>query len=503
MNFLDRLKKAKEVEENEAEERAGLNSLRFSGEKQPRSRKLARRQVVMDIVPPRQESAETPPIKKPEKNIEAPRPKPDEYREDWQETPGPDDKLGSPSVTLNKDIPIKTWEPEGLKRTRVKKRMALALAALAAAASFILPTFIFPKFSISIFPKIYSVSVPPLELTAAANVKTLEPASKKIPSIAVEVEKTISREYESSGTKFLRDKSQGTIEIFNAFSSSPQTLVTGTRFQDPSGKIFRLEKGVIITGAGVEEGKIIPTSVKAKVAADAPGESYNIEPSEFRIPGFRGTPKYQGFYAKSAEKFGGGFEGQARVVTADDLKRASEDTTKVLSEELRLDLEKRIPADPDLLAPPGGREIAVLELAGPRAGDRFDRFTITASGRGRLTAVRNSHIAQVLGALLITPAADDSVKFPNDQNKLSIAAGKSSAAPGELRLVLSGELDYWREINIGNLAETLRTSTPKKSEAYLRGREEIKSFELKRFPRWLWFISQRPGGLEIDLQKPE
>ncbi len=73
-----------------------------------------------------------------------------------------------------------------------------------------------------------------------------------------------------------------------------------TRFLALDGKIFRLTKGITVPGAKIVEGKIIPSSIEAAVIADQPGEAYNIGPvSRFSIPGLKGTPKYEAFYAES------------------------------------------------------------------------------------------------------------------------------------------------------------------------------------------------------------
>lgn len=491
MGYLDRLKKEK-----------GLNSNSDAMPPLGPSKKT-KRPLVRDIMPPEGQS-----------EIRAMAGGRKEVRKDKGETQGAKEKgqaapeikpLSKPApvpLLADQDIAIRTWEPAAARYSRWRRKIILSSAAILAAGGFILPTLIFPKFSIIIFPKIYTIALPALELSAETGVTAPNASARKIPAIRVEVEKTITQEYAASGTKFFRDRARGKVLLFNAFSSSPQTLVASTRLQDPSGKVFRLEKGIVIPGAEVQEGKIVPTSITAGVIADSPGEAYNIGPTEFRIPGFRGTPRYQGFYAKSEEKFSGGFEGEARIVLSEDLKRASENITKTLVEDLRSELEKRIPADPDFLAPSGGREIAVLSLDQPRPGERFDQFKVTAAGRGRLMAVRRSHIIETIGVILLPPMPELKFKLPSAQSNISVANGRLGPSPSELHFTVSGELDYWREIDAADLVKTLRTSTPKKAEAYLRGREEIGSFRLKRFPGWLWFIPQRESGLEIRVEAP-
>lgn len=96
-------------------------------------------------------------------------------------------------------------------------------------------------------------------------------------------------------------KTGGFIYIYNAYSAAPQKLVAQTRFETKDGKIFRIQNPVIVPGAKMSGAKLIPSFIKVEVVSDAAGKEYQIEPSYFTIPGFKGSPKYAGFYAKSTE----------------------------------------------------------------------------------------------------------------------------------------------------------------------------------------------------------
>lgn len=104
-----------------------------------------------------------------------------------------------------------------------------------------------------------------------------------------------------SGSKIIEGSSKigGIIEIFNAYSAAPQKLVANTRFETKDGKIFRIQNVVIIPGAKISGAKLTPSSIKVEVVGDEASNEYLIGPSYFTIPGFKETPKYAGFYAKS------------------------------------------------------------------------------------------------------------------------------------------------------------------------------------------------------------
>ncbi len=96
-------------------------------------------------------------------------------------------------------------------------------------------------------------------------------------------------------------KTGGFISIYNAYSTAPQKLVAQTRFETKDGKIFRIQNPVIVPGAKMSGTKLTPSSIKVEVVSDAAGKEYQIGPSYFTIPGFKGSPKYAGFYAESTE----------------------------------------------------------------------------------------------------------------------------------------------------------------------------------------------------------
>jgi len=129
--------------------------------------------------------------------------------------------------------------------------------------------------------------------------------------------------FPASGYQKVESKAKGKLTVYNAFSSEPQILVATTRFLSPDGKIFRLDKAVVIPGAKIVDGKVVPSSIMVEVTADKAGIEYNIgKPSgRWFIPGFSGTPKYDKFYAEAASVFEGGFVGEKAVPT-DDINKA-------------------------------------------------------------------------------------------------------------------------------------------------------------------------------------
>ena len=77
--------------------------------------------------------------------------------------------------------------------------------------------------------------------------------------------------------------------------------------------------------------------------ADESGEKYNIGQTDFTIPGFKGDPRFEKFYARSKTDMTGGFSGIRKVVSADDEQRARTDIQNNLRSQLQNDVSSQKP----------------------------------------------------------------------------------------------------------------------------------------------------------------
>ena len=72
---------------------------------------------------------------------------------------------------------------------------------------------------------------------------------------------------------------------------------------------------VTIPGTKVENGKTVPGSKEVDVVADKAGAEYNIGLTDFTIPGFKGSPKFETVFARSKTEMTGGYVGNSQIVT--------------------------------------------------------------------------------------------------------------------------------------------------------------------------------------------
>src|SRR3989344_3531953 len=179
---------------------------------------------------------------------------------------------------------------------------------------------------IDITPKKQSLDIQ-LKVSSSDKFSSVDAGLNKIPGQLFNVEKNATQTFPTTGEKEVAQKARGKITVFNEYGTTPQVLIATTRFQTSDGLIFRTLTGVTVPGTKVENGKIIPGSVKVEVIADKPGQAYNIPPSKFMIPAFneRGDAgRYEKIYGRSDEAMKGGIIGTAKVVTESDYNTAKE-----------------------------------------------------------------------------------------------------------------------------------------------------------------------------------
>lgn len=147
---------------------------------------------------------------------------------------------------------------------------------------------------------------------------------------------------EASEEKVFNQKATGKVLIYNNYSSATQRLINNTRFETTEGKVYRLASSVNVPGTKVVAGKTIPGSVEATLIADQAGEEYNFELADlvgdFKIPGFKGGPRYNSFYARSKTDMTGGLIGKQKIVSATVRKEAEEVLKSNLKENLLKEL---------------------------------------------------------------------------------------------------------------------------------------------------------------------
>ena len=182
---------------------------------------------------------------------------------------------------------------------------------------------LFSSATIIITPKIEKISFNNDTYTTKLNSLNQEELSFEI----LTFKKSDGEIIEATEEKDVSQKASGKIVIYNNYSTAPQRLINNTRFEANNGKIYRINSSVIVPGIKKVDNKVVPGSVEAVVYADQAGVEYNLKVADltgdFKIPGFKGDPRYNSFYGLIKTDILGGFVGKQRIVS-EDVRKAAE-----------------------------------------------------------------------------------------------------------------------------------------------------------------------------------
>ena len=140
-------------------------------------------------------------------------------------------------------------------------------------------------------------------LIDVSSVAVLDGSAEELSYEIMTIEETSSKKIAATGREEIEEKASGRIVIFNDFNTSSQRLIKNTRFETSEGLIYRINKSVVVPGQKTEDGEKVPGSVEVTVYADEAGEGFNIGLMDFTIPGFKGSPRFAKFYARSKNTY--------------------------------------------------------------------------------------------------------------------------------------------------------------------------------------------------------
>ena len=359
----------------------------------------------------------------------------------------------------------------------------------------------FTKAEVTISTKKLTLSLPNIKVLVDKNITAVNTSQRVLPGTLFTFSKTVEQEFKSTGQGKDEEKAKGTITIINNFSTSPQILVANTRFETPDGKIFRLDSRTVVPGATLKDGQLQPASIEAQVTADQAGPDYNIPPCntncKFTIPGFEGTPKFEGFYAISNEAMSGGSFGSVPLVTIEDKTNAEAAVREEMEKQLNEDLKNQIP--PDLVVLNEAKSSLNIKqlVIDAEVGDVRQSFKVTATGELMVIAFKQQDLIQILQAQFEPqkPEKYDYCQEPTIEY-LDISPKFSS---GTLQLTLSVSQTLCYRLSPEEIKNTLAGKNQEELDVYLKSLEGVEQAQVKLFPFWLKKIPTNPQKINLKI----
>lgn len=367
------------------------------------------------------------------------------------------------------------------------------------AALFVLGLVLVGLVAVEVLPNVEVRIVPrteELSFSYPVTVSVEQGGAENIAGQRIRVEANEERNVPASGSSEVTQRASGTIVITNAFSSSSQSLVATTRFMSEGGKLFRLDKTIVVPGASIEDGKIIPSSIEATVSADEPGEEFNIGPSSFSIPGFQGTPKFTAFTAKSSAAMTGGARGKVKVITEDDVTKSIEGLAGIVREKLQERFTVQLPED--LVVLPDATIEIIAEETDVKAGAYADSVVGRAKGERSAIVFREEDIRAAASAFLKERIADGTAVLEKSLS-LAYSVSQRDIDAGSLTLDVAVRARAAWTID----EEMVRSSLAGKREGEIRSwlaeQEAIENAKVRFSPFWVDTAPENPKRIKVRI----
>lgn len=330
--------------------------------------------------------------------------------------------------------------------------------------------------------------------TADKAVSAINSATDVIPAQVFSLPKNLTQLFPATGQSNVSVKAQGTITIYNAYSSSPQPLVATTRFVTPDGKIFRLVSKVVVPGAVVTNGNIVPSSINAQVVADQAGASYNIGPTpKLTIPGFQGTPKYNAFYGAFASATTGGFVGVKAVPTAADITSAKQKVTDVLTSSLQNGLSGGYTSNFKILD--GATNIQITKLTVNTSTDENGQFSVY--GEGMLSAIGFDESAFKAFLLSLAQAKEESSTFSD--LSLTYTNVVPDFTNGTVTFSVAAQGDLEPAFSASGFAAQIAGANIGVAKSDIANLPELQTGTISVWPSWLWTIPKNVKKIQMNI----
>jgi hypothetical protein len=360
-----------------------------------------------------------------------------------------------------------------------------------------------PKAKISVWPETERMDSK-TSLTVSANENSLNFSEKIIPGQIVEVEKTVSQEFSSSG-KSLK-KAEGTIRLFNKFATWPETWAQGTRFISGDGKLFVSKSKIHVPAAEKEGSKKVASFVDVEVIAAEPGEEYNIKPTEFSIYAYRGTARYSYYWGESYERMEGG--GESVKVTEEDLEDAKDSLSQKAISQSKSLLVSEAEKSANSIIVEDLIESEIIDFSPLAEVDQeVDSFTAQSKAKSKTITFKEKDLERFASLYILNKTDQNKEIF---EESLEIECQPSFLSENRDKKIENGSIlvnldlsgSIYEKIDFNLLKKEIAGNNIAEAESdILNSFQKIKKVEVEVWPFWARRIPSNLEQIEINLEQ--
>ncbi len=359
---------------------------------------------------------------------------------------------------------------------------------------FLLLNFIFNSATINITPKYKDILFSKeSSKVMIMNLDGLEGVKFQVASSSISKTRSLPK----TDTKTIQTKASGKIVIYNNFDTNPQKLIKNTRFESSKGKIYRITESVTIPGM---KGST-PGSIGATVYADSYGADYNIDASDFTLPGFKGTARYKGFYARSDGKLEGGVSGLKGLVNKSDLNAAKDEFAMSITKDIQDNLRK-IKIDGYI---PVYDQIQIVFSDNEKDLNIGTTADYTETGTGYLMLVNKDELANGIAGKtdIINKYNGEKMHILYDDTlHFTLRNTADLSKDFQLEVMVDGNPRLYFDIDENNLKQSVLGKTQTEFNEIIRTFNGVGQVTTNFFPFWLKTFSTKLGSVNVVQNLP-
>lgn len=336
-----------------------------------------------------------------------------------------------------------------------------------------------------------------LVISASSASNKIDVFSQIVPAQVFTQPKNVTQFFQANLKKAVSLKATGKLTIYNAYSSQPQPLVATTRFATPDGKIFRLDSQVVVPGADIKDGKIIPSSIVANVTADQPGESYNFDSVDrLAVLGFKGTPKYDAFYGSLPGGASGGFVGEKAVPSDKDVADAKTRVSELLKSSFDSVVFQGVPQEFKIID--GASDFEIVKITVNTNTNEEGKFSVL--GEAKLTAIgfKESDLKDLLGQISEKEDGRDGTKL--EKPEILYSSVIPDYTKGVLKFTAEAKGNTVQDFDGDMFKREIAGKTANEVRSLFSKLRDLSSAKLKISPFWTGKMPIEEGKIKVVVE---
>ncbi len=385
-------------------------------------------------------------------------------------------------------------KPVARRKRSLRLALTLAIFLVVLGVGYALATFVLPHATITL-----TIQKTPFDfndtisVSASATTPVASGAGITLPGEMQTAQNSLVMTFPATGSANVSSKAGGMLTVYNAYSSAAQTLVAQTRFESPDGKIFKSTKTIVVPGAKVTSGAIVPSSVAVAVLADAPGPDYNVGPSShWTIPGFQGTPRYDKFYADATAAMTGGASGTVAIATKDDVTAAEAKIEAALKDSLTGQIG--LLGEDKFKVLPGASSFTITKESTTTVG-ADGGFSVLVSGTMREMVFDEG----MLKSALISSAGASSTAVTIDELKFDYGSTTLALDKGLMAFKLTGDLVYEPSVDVSSVKGEIAGQDEASLKTIVFGITGLQKANISFWPFWVTKVPEDQTKIELNL----